>query len=174
MKVIILFYESQLNFLQQRMFYLKLRQGVSKLATLSIHITLSILLQRSYKHCNNLQTSFPKNLLQISKAKKKFYNRTYVWQILTNVGRPPPIVVTSSMGRVAIPPVDMDVLVTKDSLETDLFVQVSGGSEDIFFLLFLFLLIDNLWLKFKAKLGIKIQIKYSNFNLYIFEISLYL
>lgn len=93
--------------------------------------------------------------MQISKAKKKFYNRTYVWQILTNVGRPPPIVVTSSMGRVAIPPVDMDVLVTKDSLETDLFVQVSGGSEDIF-LLFLFLLIDNLWLKFKAKLGIKI------------------
>lgn len=45
-------------------------------------------------------------------------------QILTNVRRPPPIVVTSSTGRVVITPVDMDVLVTKDSLETDLFVQI--------------------------------------------------
>lgn len=48
--------------------------------------------------------------------------------------RPPPIIVTSSMEPVATPPVDMDVPVTKDSLEMAMFVRVSGGLEAIIFL----------------------------------------
>lgn len=92
----------------------------------------------SYSVVINISTNynfFPqlKNYFHITKP-RKVYNRTCVWQILTNVRRPPPIIVTSSMEPVAIPPVDMDVPVTKDSLEMVMFVPVSGGLEAIIFL----------------------------------------
>lgn len=85
----------------------------------------------SYSVVINISTNynfFPqlKNYFHITKP--------CVWQILTNVRRPPPIIVTSSMEPVAIPPVDMDVPVTKDSLEMVMFVPVSGGLEANIFL----------------------------------------
>lgn len=49
----------------------------------------------------------------------------FVWQMSMNVHRPPPTVVTKSMGRVATPPVDMTVLATRDSLELVMSVPVS-------------------------------------------------
>lgn len=109
----------------------KLRQCVSKLVTFNFTSHLAF----SYSVVISIATTY--NLLSqrtlcVLVRPRKVYYRTYVWQILTNVRRPPPIIVTSSMGRVAIPPVAMDVLVTKDSLETAMFVRVSGGLEDIF------------------------------------------